>query len=365
MRRDAYLVLENGKVFKGKYFGKVGTVISEIVFTTSMGGYIETLTDPSYYGQIVVQTFPLIGNYGVMKEDFESKAVKMSGYIVKHYCEYPSNFRNEGTLEEFLIQQGIVGLCEIDTRALTKIIRTEGTMNGIITDDISNIDFDSIKKYLVNKAVENVASATPVILETANKKYRVGLFDYGYKANIARELIKRDCEVVVLPISTKADDLDKYNLDGIMLSNGPGDPINNSEVISNLKQIITKGIPIFGICLGHQLLALANNFYTKKMVFGHRGTNHPVRNLDGGRIYITSQNHGYAVVKDSIDNKIAKVLFDNVNDGTVEGIEYLNAPIFSVQFHPEACGGARDTNFLFDKFISMIKKNAEVKNAVK
>ena len=333
MGNKAYLVLENGKVFCGESFGAAGEVTAEVVFTTGMTGYLETLTDKSYFGQIVVQTFPLIGNYGVIPSDFEGKIIGPCGYIVKEWCQSPSNFRSEGDLDTFFKERGVIGLCGIDTRALTKVIRESGVMNGMIT---------------------TVTEMTR--RENPEKTCTVALMDYGYKENIRRELEKRGAEVIVCPYNTTADELKALNIDGVMLSNGPGDPADNIEVIENLKKIMNMGKPLFGICLGHQLLALANGFKTEKLKYGHRGTNQPVQNLETGRVYISSQNHGYAVVSSTIDPEIADEYFNNVNDRTCEGVRYKKIPAFSVQFHPEACGGPRDTAFLFDKFFEMMGK---------
>jgi len=363
MSQTAYLVLENGMIFEGSYFGAEREVTGEIVFTTGMTGYLETLTDPSYYGQIVLQTFPLIGNYGVIPADFESSSVKASAYIVKHWCQEPSNFRSDGDLDTFFKQHDIVGLSGIDTRALTRVIRENGVMNGKITSSLpAKIDFSELCAYKVTNAVKSVSRTELTHEPVTNPKYRVALFDFGLKENIHRELLQRGCEVFILPYNSSAKDVLELNVDGIMLSNGPGDPIENTEVINNLKEITKLNIPIFGICLGHQLLALAHDFQTEKLKYGHRGANQPVKHIPSGRVYITSQNHGYAVVSASIDSQIAEQLFYNVNDKTCEGIIYKNASIFSVQFHPEACGGPLDTAFLFDTFIENMEGQ---KNAIK
>lgn len=361
MPDTAYLILEDGTVFEGKYFGAEGTVIGEIVFTTGMTGYLETLTDQSYYGQIVLQTFPLMGNYGVIPSDFESASIGASAYIVKHWCREPSNFRSEGTLDTFLKSQNIIGLYDIDTRALTKIIRKNGVMNGKITN---KMDFSEIKEYKIENAVASVSVKEVKCYKAKNAKYNVALLDFGLKENIKRELLARDCDVWVFPHNSTLKDILEINPDGIMLSNGPGDPVDNTEIIDNLKEILTANIPMFGICLGHQLLALVNGFKTHKLKYGHRGANQPVKDLQSGRIYITSQNHGYAVVSESIDRAIGEELFVNVNDKTCEGILYKNYPAFSVQFHPEACGGPLDTAFLFDKFINTMTRGEGHKNAV-
>ena len=356
MGNKAYLVLENGKVFCGESFGAAGEVTAEVVFTTGMTGYLETLTDKSYFGQIVVQTFPLIGNYGVIPSDFEGKIIGPCGYIVKEWCQSPPNFRSEGDLDTFFKERGVIGLCGIDTRALTKVIRESGVMNGMITTELTHVDMDKIHSYRVTNAVESTSVTEMTRRENPEKTCTVALMDYGYKENIRRELEKRGAEVIVCPYNTTADELKALNIDGVMLSNGPGDPVDNIEVIENLKKIMNMGKPLFGICLGHQLLALANGFKTEKLKYGHRGTNQPVQNLETGRVYISSQNHGYAVVSSTIDPEIADEYFNNVNDRTCEGVRYKKIPAFSVQFHPEACGGPRDTAFLFDKFFEMMGK---------
>lgn len=357
MHERAYLILENGKIFEGFSFGKTGDIIGEVVFSTGMTGYIETLTDKSYYGQIIVQTFPVIGNYGIIPEDFESKTVSAFGYIVRNWCQEPSNFRSQGTIDEFLKQQNIIGLYGIDTRELTKILREQGTMNGMITNNPDNTDFKQIFSYSVSNAVENVSVKESFNINPEGK-YKVALMDFGYKENIVRELVKRNCQVTIMPYDTSADKISDIKPDGIMLSNGPGDPADNPLIINNLKKITKMGIPIFGICLGHQLLALSYGFNTEKLKFGHRGANQPAKDLTTGRTYITSQNHGYAVNPDSIDKHIADLWFVNINDNTCEGIRYINDPVFSVQFHPEGCGGPQDTGYLFDLFIKEVDTHA-------
>ncbi|MHC1693691.1 MAG: carbamoyl phosphate synthase small subunit [Eubacteriales bacterium] len=354
MSTPRYLILEDGKVFKGRGFGASGEVTAEIVFTTGMTGYLETLTDKSYYGQIIVQSFPLIGNYGVIPSDFESGGVEAKGYIVKHWCEEPSNFRSEGDLDTFFKTRGIVGLSDIDTRALVKIIREHGVMNGMITDNPDGADLEKIKSYKVTDAVSTVSSTHPLKRESEDALRRVVLMDFGLKENIARELSARGCEVTVMPQDSTPEQVLAQKPDGIMLSNGPGDPEDNPDVIKNLSVLMNTGVPIFGICLGHQLLALAAGFRTSKLKYGHRGANQPVQDKGTGRIYISSQNHGYAVLSDTINPEKATELFINLNDNTCEGIEYKDIPVFSVQFHPEACGGPHDTAFLFDRFVKLI-----------
>ena len=393
----AFLVLADGTVFEGQSIGAKGSSIGETVFTTGMTGYLETLTDPSYFGQIVTQTFPLIGNYGIIPEDYESKKSWVRGYIVRELCDLPSNFRCSGDLDSFLKNQNIIGICGIDTRALTKKLRETGVMNGMI---ISNSDetpivndelLAKIKAYRVEKSVETVScselgirnaelgiddgfikynSIAKTWPETNHNIYhikkpvRIVLWDFGAKYNIQRELEKRGAEVIVVPYSYTAEDILKLNPDGIMLSNGPGDPSDNVGIIREINKLCEynlrlsgeatrNSLPIFGICLGHQMLALARGAKTSKLKYGHRGGNHPVKDMETGRVYISSQNHGYAVENDTLPS-YAKLAFTNSNDGTCEGVTYTDIPAFSVQFHPEACGGPHDTNYLFDKFVNMI-----------
>ncbi len=355
MSKPAYLILENGAVFRGKSFGAENNVTGEIVFTTAMTGYIETLTDPSYYGQMVVQTFPLIGNYGMISPDFESAKPALKAYIVREWCQDPSNFRCEGDLDTFLKQHGIVGLCGVDTRALTKIIREYGVMNAMITDTDEHAA--SAAESLRGRAIEgavNAVSGMREVLVPEEKKHRVVLWDFGAKRNIARELVKRGCEVVIMPSGSTAEEILREQPDGIMLSNGPGDPAENTGIIKELQKLCDAKKPTFGICLGHQLLALSQGAKTGKLKYGHRGANQPVKDLSDGRVYITSQNHGYAVENDSLPEG-AELRFVNANDGTCEGIAYRDMPAFSVQFHPEACGGPLDTGFLFDRFLQLIE----------
>ncbi len=358
MSRAAYLVLENGTVFEGKAFGAEKETTGELVFTTAMTGYLETLTDPSYYGQVIIQTFPLIGNYGVIPADFESDTPVLKGYIVREWCQAPSNFRSEGDLDTFLKKSGIPGVCGLDTRALTKIVREYGVMNCKIqyTPDVTDADFEELKNYRVVNAVESTTLKEPEHFSAENPELKVVLMDFGAKHNIDRELLKRGCDLTVVPASTSAEEILKMNPDGVMLSNGPGDPADNKEVIKEIKKLNDTKIPMFGICLGHQLLALAQGGETEKLKYGHRGANQPVKEIKTGRVYITSQNHGYAVVSNSLPDN-AVVSFANGNDNTCEGVDYTDMPAFSVQFHPEACGGPLDTAFLFDRFVEMMKDN--------
>lgn len=357
--KKAYLVLENGTIFEGKGFGAEGETLGEAVFTTGMTGYQETLTDPSYCGQIIIQTFPMIGNYGVNNEDFEAPESVASGYVVREFCDKPSNFRSTSDIDSFLKEHNIVGIYDIDTRALTRKIRDNGVMNAAITTDISDIDslLQRIKNYSIGNPVDIVSVKEKQFFNVENPKFNVVLFDFGHKHNIRRWLNKLGCNVTICPNTTTAEEIRQLSPDGIMLSNGPGDPADDKISVQTLKDLIPDQIPTFGICLGHQLLALANGARTEKLKYGHRGANQPVKDLTSGRTYITSQNHGYTVVNNSLPKEIGKVSYVNGNDGTCEGIVYTNAPAFTVQFHPEAKGGPLDTGFLFENFIKLMEDN--------
>ena len=350
----AFLILEDGTVFTGTSIGSTRDMISEIVFNTSMTGYLEVLTDPSYAGQGVVMTYPLIGNYGITP-DMESLKAWPDGYIVRELSRMPSNFRCEGTIQDFLKKYDIPGIAGVDTRALTKILREKGTMNGMITTN-ENYDLDEVisklKNYKVEGVVSKVTCAEKYVLEGTGKK--VALLDLGAKKNIAKSLNDRGCEVTVYPADTTADEIIASNPDGIMLSNGPGDPAECTSIIKEIKKLYETDIPIFAICLGHQLMALATGGTTYKLKYGHRGGNHPVKDLQTGRVYISSQNHGYVVDEDKIDPNVAVPAFKNVNDGTNEGLAYVGKNIFTVQFHPEACPGPQDSGYLFDRFLEMM-----------
>ncbi len=347
-----YLILSDGTVYEGEGFGAASDTAGELVFTTNMNGYTETLTDPSYAGQIVMCTFPLIGNYGMNHEDEEGKPY-LHGFVVREYCDEPSNFRCETTVDAFLKEHGIPGIYGIDTRALTRKLREFGVMNAKICSEIP-ADLSDIVSYEVKGVVPLVSCKEKTEFPAANEKYHVVLIDYGYKRNIVRELQKRGCRVTVVPQDTSAAEVLSLEPDGIMLSNGPGDPAENIACIEVLKQLIGKK-PVFGICLGHQLISLAKGYKTYKMKYGHRGGNQPVKDLVTGKTYITTQNHGYAVEM----NDSAR--FVNVSDGTCEGIDDTENMCFSVQFHPEACAGPKDTSFLFDRFTAMMEdyRNAE------
>ena len=363
---NAYLLLANGMVFAGQSVGAEGVTVGEVVFATGMVGFEETLTDPSYYGQIITQTYPLIGNYGMNKDDMESDRIWAKGYIVREACTTPSNWRCEETLDSFLKKNNTIGIEGIDTRHLTRIIRESGVMNGAILTTFDPADpankaeteklLETIRAYAVTDAVKSVTCEKPEVFNEKGETHIV-LMHYGCKRNIVRCLVKRGCKVTVMPAFATAEEVAALNPDGIMLSNGPGDPAENVEIVANLKELLKSDMPIFGICLGHQLLALAIDAQTTKLKYGHRGVNHPVKDIDADRTYITSQNHGYAVVGESVDPQIARVRYVNLNDGTVEGLEHIGRPVFTVQYHPEVCPGPMDTSYLFDKFIENIEKS--------
>lgn len=369
---NAYLILEDGTVLQGKSFGATKEVISEIVFNTSMTGYLEVLTDPSYAGQAVTMTYPMIGNYGVCTEDMESGKAWCDAMIVREVSRTASNFRNEQSLDAFMKEQGIVGIEGIDTRALTRRLREKGTMNGMITTN-ENYNLEEILPNIHAYSVTGVVKATsckeiyeatlkeatwsgihPLPYRT-KKPYKVAFMDFGAKENIVQSLLKMGCEVTVYPEDTKAEVILNDKPDGIMLSNGPGDPKECVEIIEQLKTLYESDVPIFAICLGHQLMALATGANTRKMRYGHRGANHPVKDIRTGKVYISTQNHGYVVTEDSLDETIAVPAFYNVNDKTIEGLAYVNKPIVTVQFHPEACAGPKDAEFLFGEFLQMME----------
>lgn len=359
MVQERYLILENGRVFKGQAFGYQGELCGELVFTTAMVGYLETLTDPSYYGQIVVQTFPLIGNYGVIPADFESERPHLQAYVVREWCQEPSNFRCAGALDTFLIENKIVGIAGVDTRALTRIIREHGVMNAMIADS-PEVTPELLAKIAAYRVTDSVNSVSRQAAPELGEGRRVVLWDFGAKGSIAKHLVNRGCRVVNMPANATAEQVLAQQPDGIMLSNGPGDPSDNMAIVAELKKVLQSGIPIFGICLGHQLLALAHGAKTEKLHYGHRGANQPVCDVTDGKVYISSQNHGYAVVSDTLPAQ-ARVRFVNANDGTCEGVDYLDKPVFSVQFHPEAAGGPLDTAFLFDRFVELIDAHKQAK----
>lgn len=356
----AFLILEDGTVFCGNSIGSAQDAISEIVFNTSMTGYLEILTDPSYAGQAIVMTYPLIGNYGICYEDKEALKPWPDGLIVGELSRISSNFRSETSISEFLVTNLIPGISGIDTRALTKILREKGTMKGMIT---TNADFElsevleRIKAHCCHDVVSKVSSKEKKVMQGEGCK--VAVIDFGAKDNIVKSLAKRNCEVHIYPSDTKASEILSDKPDGIMLSNGPGDPKDCKEIIEQVRILYESNVPVFAICLGHQLMALATGADTRKMRYGHRGANHPVKDLTTGKVYISSQNHGYVVKDGTLDESIAVPYFINVNDDSNEGLRYIGKNIVTVQFHPEACPGPEDTSFLFDRFIDNMK--AEMK----
>jgi len=356
-----FLILENGEIFEGERIGYEKDCICEVVFNTSMAGYLEVFSDPSYAGQGVVMTYPLIGNYGVIKEDLESKRTWVEAIFIHEMAEVESNFRSQMNLQDFLVENKIPGLKSINTRKLTKLLRQSGTMRGKITSDISNLNrsIQEIKDYNPSQLVEKVSSNK---IETfGDGDIKVGLFDFGYKKNILQSLLRRNCRVTIFPQNTSAENILKSDIDGIVLSNGPGDPEECKNQIREIKELYDSNLPIFGICLGHQLMAIATGSKTAKLKYGHRGPNHPVKDLIKDKVYITSQNHGYYVKEETIPNNIAEISHVSMNDGTVEGLKYKNKKINTVQFHPEACPGPEDTAYLFDDFIKILGGNKNAK----
>jgi carbamoyl-phosphate synthase small subunit len=353
------LILEDGTVFCGEGFGWDTETSGEVVFNTGMTGYQEILSDPSYCGQLVTLTYPLIGNYGINRDDFESISPAVSGLIVKEVADFPSNWRSEWSLDEYLIMKRIPGISGIDTRKLTRIIRQHGTIKGAICSiekDVIEVLSTLQLAPIPNDQVRQVSTKNPY--PSPGRGKRVVLVDFGMKHGILRELNLRDCDVIVVPYHTSAEEILQLHPDGIMLSNGPGDPKDVPEAIHMIRGVLGK-VPLFGICLGHQLFALACGADTAKMKFGHRGSNHPVKDLRTGKIAITSQNHGYTVETDSILGTRLAVTHIAINDGTVEGLKHLDYPAFTVQYHPEASPGPEDANGLFDDFLRMIETEQE------
>ncbi len=352
--KKGYLVLENGEIFEGNRIGSERDTVCEVVFNTSMTGYLEIFTDPSYAGQGVTLTYPLIGNYGIITNDVESRKMWIKAIFIHELAELESNFRAETNLNDYLKDNDIPGLKNVNTRKLTKLLRDNGTMRGKLVSDISNLQeiIKEIKEYTFPNVVGEVSNRH--IREFGEGKNKIALIDFGCKENIIRSLVNRNCTVTAFPQDISAETILEGKFDGIVLSNGPGDPEDCKIAIDNIKKLYKSDIPIMGICLGHQLMALATGATTAKLKYGHRGPNHPVKELKTGRICITSQNHGYYVKEDSINKDIVEVSYINVNDGTIEGLNYKGKNIFTVQFHPEACPGPQDCAYLFDEFLAKI-----------
>lgn len=351
--KKVYIVLEDGHIFEGKAFGAEGEALGELVFTTSVVGYVATLTDPRYYGQIILQTFPLIGNYGFISAQQESDRVWAKGYIVREWCENPSNFRCEETLDEYLKKQGIVGVYDVDTREITQLIRENGVMNAKIVTSLDDIDYDEIKSYKIVNAVEAVSSGDSEVFGCENDGVNVTVIDFGYKKNVVTSLLEKGCKVTSVSATAKADEILATNPDGVVLSDGPGNPEDNTDAIKVISELMGK-VPVFAEGLGHQILALANGADISKLKFGHRGGNQPVKSLKTGKTYITSQNNGYTVNIDSIEKCGGKVTYVNVNDNTCEGIDYEDKNAFSVQFHPESGLNDRDADKIFDHVVELM-----------
>ncbi len=359
----ATLILANGSIFSGTSIGSTSRRVCELVFNTSMTGYQEILTDPSYAGQGIVMSYPLIGNYGVNSEDNESSRPWAEAFVVRHLSPRGSNFRCEGSLGGYLREHDITGIEDVDTRALTRILRSQGCMNAMITcakDFSIDAVMEELRGYRVAGMVERATRSRPEVFPAEGAELcRVAMMDYGVKRHMIDCLRRRGCRVTALPASTPAREVLSGGYDGVMLSNGPGDPAENVEIIAELKKLYDSTLPIFGVCLGHQLLALATGAKTGRLPYGHRGGNHPVRDLEKGRVFITSQNHGYMVLADSVDPAVAEISHVNVNDGTVEGLKYKRPNCFTTQFHPEANAGPRDTEYLFDRFVASMTKGGE------
>ena len=356
---QARLLLEDGTLFTGRSFGAEGGSVGEVVFNTGITGYQEVLSDPSYCGQIVTMTFPLIGNYGINRDDFESIRPYIHGFVVRRHEEVPSNWRAQYTLGHLLKEYGIVGISDIDTRMLTRILRQHGTMKGILTTGGERIEELQERLGATPLLRDQVArTSTKSVYASPGDKERIVLIDYGAKSGILRELTQRGCDVVVVPQDATADDIRKLKPDGIQLSNGPGDPKDVPHAVETIRELLGE-FPLFGICLGHQLFALACGADTGKLKFGHRGGNHPVKELESGRCFITSQNHGYTVVEESIAGTELEVTHINNNDKTIEGLKHKRYPAFTVQYHPEAAPGPYDNSYLFDRFLQMIRDNKQ------
>jgi len=359
----AVLLLQDGKVFYGRAAGKIGTTTGELCFNTGMTGYQEIFTDPSYFGQLMVTTHVHIGNYGVKETETESDGIKIAGLVCRTFNEFPSRKGGNGSLKDYFINNNIVAISDIDTRALVRHLRSKGAMNGIISSEITDVKqlkalLDKVPSMDGLELSSKVSTKEAYEVGNTAAKFKVALMDMGVKRNIVRCLVERGCQVKVFPMGASFEEMMKWKPNGFMISNGPGDPSAMKNEISNISKVVKSGIPVFGICLGHQLIALANGISTYKMHNGHRGINHPVKNLVTGKSEITSQNHGFAVKEDEIKkSKNATVTHINLNDGTIEGIALTDVPVFAVQYHPEASPGPHDARYLFDDFVALMEKH--------
>lgn len=360
---DAILVLEDGTFFKGKSLGNIGTTGGELCFTTGMTGYQEVFTDPSYHGQIIVTTSPHIGNYGVLSAEVESEAIQINGLVCKEFSHFFSRKTAENSLQEYFEKAGVVGICEVDTRSLVRYIRDKGAMNAVISSETT--DVEALKEKLAQvpsmqglELTSKVTTAETYVVTPDEVKFKVAVVDMGIKRNILNNLLERGCECRVFPYGTSFEEMEKWTPDGYFVSSGPGDPAVTTDAVRNVERMLEEERPMFGICMGHQVLAQANGIQTYKMHNGHRGLNHPVKNLLTGKSEITSQNHGFAIDAEALkSNSDVEITHINLNDGTVEGIRMRNKPAFSVQYHPEASPGPHDSGYLFDLFIDMLEKN--------
>ncbi|GEO02411.1 carbamoyl-phosphate synthase small chain [Adhaeribacter aerolatus] len=359
---EAILLLEDGKIYRGKSLGRIGTSSGELCFNTGMTGYQEIFTDPSYYGQIVITTVPHVGNYGVVRKEVESEQVQIKGLVCKEFSEFFSRNSAEGSLQEYFERANIIGICEIDTRELVRHIRDKGAMNAIISSDEADIKILQ-EKLAETPSMDGLELASKVStnevydLAAPNKQYKVAILDLGVKKNILNNFTQRGCECKVFPFDTSFEEMEKWGPDGYFISNGPGDPAATTQAVENVTKMLEQEKPLFGICMGHQILAQANGISTYKMHNGHRGLNHPVKNLLTGKCEVTSQNHGFAVDAEQVkNNQKVEITHVNLNDGTIEGIRVKDKPAFSVQYHPESSPGPHDSAYLFDEFIQLIKQ---------
>ena len=357
MKKNVFITLQNGVVFQGYRFGSAGNVQGELVFSTSMVGYVETLTDPANYGQIVVQTFPLIGNYGVMKADMQSEKAWVKAYIVRECCDAPSNFRMEDTLDNFLKEQGVVGVYGVDTRQLTKILREEGAMNAYISDEpLTQQQLQNLQSYRVENALETVARTAREFYEADGAKGKLVFWDMGSKRSAVESLVEKGYSVTVMPTFATAEEILSEQADGVVIGEGPGNPEENPQIVAEIKKVLGK-TPVLGVGMGHQLVALALGAKTAKQKYGHRGGNQPVKCVESGKVYISTQNHDYVVLGDTVTQ--GKVSFVNVNDGSCEGVKYPELKAFTVQFDPESCGIGHTENIVLDEFFHALKKENE------